>query len=99
MYFHSNSLFMQSIPIIYYGTEQGFTGGHDPYNRESLWPNYNTGHWLYLYISTIVKFRRERGSALYEAPQVERYVDDQFFAFTRGSVSGVHPFSNNNTIC
>ena len=42
-----------------------------------------------MYISTIVKFRREKGSALYEAPQVERYVDDQFFAFTRGSVSGV----------
>lgn len=84
---------MQSIPIIYYGTEQGFTGAHDPDNRESLWPHYNTGHWLYIYISTIVKFRREKGSALYDAPQVERYVDDQFFAFTRGSVSGVHAFS------
>ena len=80
------SIFAQGIPVIYYGTEQGFTGGHDPANRESLWPHYNTDHWLYIYISTIVKFRVQQGEKLYEAKQVERYVDEHFFAFSRGKV-------------
>ncbi|KII86283.1 glycoside hydrolase family 13 protein [Plicaturopsis crispa FD-325 SS-3] len=26
-----------SIPILYYGEEQGYQGGSDPYNREALW--------------------------------------------------------------
>ena len=34
----------------------------------------------------MVKFRIKLGSALYNSPQVQRYVDDQFFAFTRGKV-------------
>lgn len=40
---HSNALtflFMaDGIPIVYYGMEQGFTGGSDPANREALWPS------------------------------------------------------------
>lgn len=28
-----------SIPIMYYGQEQGFHGNGDPYNREPLWPS------------------------------------------------------------
>lgn len=27
------------IPIVYYGQEQGMSGGDDPYNREALWPS------------------------------------------------------------
>jgi len=27
----------QGIPCIYYGTEQGFSGGNDPANREDMW--------------------------------------------------------------
>lgn len=34
----------------------------------------------------MLKFRSQVGSGIYEAKQVERYVDDQFFAFTRGDV-------------
>ena len=78
---------LQGIPIIYYGTEQGFDGSSDPYCRESLWPKYNTSSDLYLFINTLATFRTEQGSSLYEAAQVERYVDDEFFAFTRGNVS------------
>lgn len=77
----------QGIPIIYYGTEQGYKGGNDPQNRESLWPNYDTSHLLYEYIRTIVNFRVNQGAVLYTSSQVERYVDSQFFAFTRGKVS------------
>lgn len=33
-------LFMNDgIPIVYYGMEQGFSGGSDPANREALWPS------------------------------------------------------------
>ena len=78
---------MQGIPIIYYGTEQGFNGANDPYNREVLWPNYNTNSDLYKFISTLARFRTKMGSSLYESKQIERYVDDQLYAFTRGNVS------------
>lgn len=77
----------QGIPIIYYGTEQGYHGGNDPNNRETLWPNYNTGSDLYKFISTLTKFRTSMGSSLYKSKQIQRYVDDQFYAFSRGNVS------------
>jgi alpha-amylase len=33
----------QGVPCVYYGDEQGFSGGNDPTNREDLWPsNYVT---------------------------------------------------------
>lgn len=35
------------IPIIYYGTEQGFSGNTDPYDREPLWNSMNTQSELY----------------------------------------------------
>lgn len=79
----------QGIPIIYYGTEQGFSGGDDPNNRESLWPHYDTSSQLYQYISTLTNFRKKVGSPVFGAKQVERYVDDQFFAFTRDKVWAV----------
>lgn len=37
----------QGIPIVYYGTEQGYSGGNDPANRESLWPNYNVNYIIF----------------------------------------------------
>jgi alpha-amylase len=79
-------VFAEGIPIIYYGTEQAFHGTNDPHDRESLWPYYNTSSDLYLFLATINKFRTAQGSAIYNEQQVERYVDDQFFAFTRGMV-------------
>jgi alpha-amylase len=79
-------IFSQGIPIVYYGTEQGFNGPADPNNRESLWPHYNTDHQLYKAISTMAKFRNSLGSNLYNSPQIERYVDDNIFAFTRSNV-------------
>jgi len=78
----------QGIPIIYYGTEQAYAGGNDSgqNNRESLWPNFNTNSDLYKFISTLTNFRKHLGSAMYESQQIERYVDDQFFAFSRDKV-------------
>lgn len=80
-------LFVQGIPIVYYGTEQGYNGDGDPRNRESLWPNYNTNSDLYKFTSQLAKFRAQQGSSLWESKQIERYVNDNFFAFTRGNVS------------
>ncbi|XP_065907858.1 uncharacterized protein [Dysidea avara] len=79
-------IFAEGIPIIYYGTEQGFNGGNDPDNRASLWPNYNTNHVVYKFISNCTHFRQQMGSSMYGRDQVERYVDDQFFSFSRGEL-------------
>jgi len=47
------------IPIIYYGDEQGFSGGPDPYCREVLWPYLNsTNSAMYIFVSQIVKYRK-----------------------------------------
>jgi alpha-amylase len=94
LYFQSNwilyknaltmTLFNAGIPIIYYGSEQGYSGGADPANRESLWPNYNTGAELYSFIGTLVRARQANGVAAQE--QVQRYVSSDFYAFSRGAV-------------
>eukprot|EP01112_Ceratiomyxa_fruticulosa_P015854 TRINITY_DN4726_c0_g2_i1.p1 TRINITY_DN4726_c0_g2~~TRINITY_DN4726_c0_g2_i1.p1 ORF type:complete len:501 (-),score=70.94 TRINITY_DN4726_c0_g2_i1:63-1463(-) len=78
------TLLSQGIPIIYYGTEQGFSGGDDPYDRETLWSsNYNTSTTLYKFISTVVNYRKQ--AQVWQYPQVQRYCDNQFYAFTRGN--------------
>ena len=47
------------IPCIYYGTEQGFSGGNDPANREDLWTSgYNQSHELYQWIRRLTKIRK-----------------------------------------
>lgn len=58
------------IPIVYYGTEQGFNGGSDPYNRESLWPYMSTEHPLYKFIQNLAKFRTSLGKDWLQRKQV-----------------------------
>ena len=78
------TLYNAGIPIVYYGSEQGYHGGADPANRESLWPNYNTGSELYKFIATLVKARKTY--KISAETQVQRYASDNFYAFSRGSV-------------
>ncbi|KAF6020343.1 hypothetical protein EB796_021315 [Bugula neritina] len=73
------------VPIVYYGTEQAYNGGNDPDNRNSLWPNFNTGHDMFKFISSVAKFRNGLGSEFYESQQNEKWADDSFYAFTRGT--------------
>ena len=72
------------IPIIYYGDEQEFNGGNDPYNRESLWPYYNTQSEIYLMLKKFIAVRQE--NKIWELNQVQKYADDTFYSFSRGNV-------------
>jgi alpha-amylase len=78
------SLFAPGIPIVYYGTEQEYAGGDDPQNRETLWTKMDTSSDMYNFIKKLVTTRKEHKA--YAEPLVERYVDDHFYAFTRGDV-------------
>jgi glycosidase len=49
---------MDGIPCIYYGTEQNFSGGNDPANREALWTsNYDTENETFRHISSVSALR------------------------------------------
>jgi len=69
---------------VYYGTEQGFHGGADPNNRESLWPYYNTSSPLYTLIRTLITLRYT--FALAHTRQEERLCTASFYSYTRGPV-------------
>lgn len=79
-------LYTNGIPIVYYGTEQGFNGGDDPKNREPLWTTgFNTASApLYAFLKQTIALRKKM--QIWNLQQIERYADDQFYAFSRGSV-------------
>lgn len=76
------SLTSRGIPFVYYGTEQYYGGGNDPKNRESLWQDMNTGSELYKTIATVNAARKS--AQIWNEEYVERYVADNFFAFSKG---------------
>jgi len=76
-------LFAEGIPIVYYGTEQGLSGGSDPNNREALWmTGFNRSAPLYKFLSTAIGFRKKAQTWNYS--HIERYVDTNIYVFTRG---------------
>lgn len=77
-------LFGEGIPIIYYGSEQGYAGGDDPYCRETLWQNFNQDAELYQWIKKAVNTRKT--AKVWEHAHVERWIDDDLYAFTRGDL-------------
>ena len=78
-------IFGEGIPIVYYGTEQGFNQPNDPYNRMPLWTTkLNTKSYLYQVIKTMVYYRKKNQIWNYVA--TERYVDNNFYAFSRNQV-------------
>jgi len=108
-------LLAQGIPIIYYGSEQGFNGGSDPHNREPLWTTgFNSSSDYFQLISKLVAYRNQ--SQIWNFPQIQRYADDRFYAFSRSTTfvaltnggSGqsqiirnitYHPYSNGQKLC
>ncbi|XP_070537549.1 uncharacterized protein [Ptychodera flava] len=71
------------IPIIYYGTELGFNGGHDPNDRESMWPHVDTNHEIYKFIAKVNEFRSSLGQFFIDSEQTESLYDSDFYSFTR----------------
>jgi glycosidase len=53
-------LTIDGIPCIYYGTEQQFEGGNDPFNREDLWPSgYDTENETFKHIKHLISLRKQ----------------------------------------
>ena len=104
------SLLWEGIPVFYYGGEQYYAGGADPNNREPLWDNYNTGTELYRLLGVTNNLRKSKSIWNYDI--IQRYSDDNFYAFTRGDVLACftntnsltryityHSFSDGDTLC
>lgn len=70
------------IPFVYYGTEQYYTGGNDPANRESLWQSLNTSSDFYKIIAKVNAQRKK--SAIWNQQFVERYAAQNFYSYSRG---------------
>lgn len=68
------------IPIVYYGLEQGFSGGADPANREALWPSNYTNTTTVQYITKLNKLRKwligSRPAMSSSSSQVDRSIDE-----------------------
>ena len=88
------SILWEGIPVFYYGGEQFFSGESDPQNREPLWDKYNSNSELYIMLGKVNTLRKERKIWKYNI--VQRYADDNFYAFTRGNVLAC--FTNYNSI-
>eukprot|EP00727_Mastigamoeba_balamuthi_P014565 m51a1_g9733 putative acidstable alpha-amylase (459) ;mRNA; f:1520503-1522348 len=81
-------LMADGMPIIYYGTEQGYAGGNDPDNREPLWSSgYNTDSDMYHFINATVHARKD--ARVWEHSHDEFVSDAQVYAFVRGSALAV----------
>lgn len=59
---HNALLFLfteDGIPCVYYGTEQGFSGGNDPANREDLWwSGYDQANPDFQWVRRLARIRR-----------------------------------------
>ena len=100
------------IPILYYGDEQAYAGGNDPYNREILWPNLgNTASQMYTFVSAVVHYRKN--NQIWNYNWVERYCANNFYCYSRGQAMmafsntdsnimywvSYHPYQVGNVVC
>ncbi|KAI0178492.1 glycoside hydrolase family 13 protein [Hypoxylon sp. FL1284] len=73
----------RGIPIVYYGTEQAYSGGSDPANREDLWRSgFNTDSEIYQAIARLSASRKAAGG-LAGDDQTHLYVADTAYAWSR----------------
>lgn len=105
------SLTTRGIPFVYYGTEQYYSGGNDPANRESLWQDMNTSSDLYQIIKKVNAQRKK--SQIWSHEWVERYHQSNFYSYSRGEFLVAltnsteqqhfkvtyHPFSEGEVVC
>ena len=102
--------FYEGIPTFYYGDEQYFKGGSDPNNRENMFGYHYTESDIYQMMKIANDVRRNY--KIYDEDLVQRYVDNNFYAYTRGNVliavSNVmnlnriisnHPYNEGDILC
>lgn len=105
------NMFVEGIPIFYYGTEQAFNGGNDPANREPLWTHMDKNHALYKFTKICVETRKKH--KVWDCPHIERFAETNLFAFSRCDVLvvttnsrkevthtiGYHPYKVGQKVC
>jgi glycosidase len=80
------------IPCIYYGTEQDFSGGNDPANREIFWTsNYDETGDTFQHVALLAKIRKayvalRRGdlNVVYATQNTQQETDAGILAYERG---------------
>ncbi len=80
------------IPCIYYGTEQNFSGGNDPANREIFWTsNYDETGDTFQHVALLAKIRKayvalRRGdlNVVYSTQHTQQETDAGILAYERG---------------
>ena len=80
-----HTLFNPGIPIIYYGSEQGFDGGNDPQCREIMWPSgFDTSNDIYTFLKSAVAARKSAKAWTLDYPKYH-FASDVMGMFSRGS--------------
>ncbi len=82
---------MNGIPCIYYGTEQQFDGGNDPFNREDMWDSgFDTSNPTFQHLQHLIELRKthaplRRGDlqVRWSTPRTGDETDAGIFAFER----------------
>lgn len=77
------SLTARGIAMMYYGSEQAFKGGNDPFNREEMWNSFSTTSPLYIFVQTIMKYKAKEN--VNASPFVEKWASKNLYVFTRGN--------------
>lgn len=75
---------VRGVPSVYYGTESGFSGGHDPHNREMM--EFDTRTDLKGHMQKLT-YLRNTSEALKHGDQREMWQDDDVYAFSRSTDS------------
>ena len=103
---HSALVFLfaeDGIPCVYYGTEQQFTGGNDPSNREDLWrTGYSKTNATYQFIRTLIGIRKQhvalrQGDMVYRAWTPTPAVDPEN-DYTQAGVLAFERFTNDERV-
>lgn len=101
---HNALLFLYTVPgvpCLYYGTEQEFSGGNDPANREDLWRSgYDTENSTFRWIAKLAQVRKayaslRRGAwaVTWASDRVGNEEDAGIFAFERNGGTSSNGYS------